>query len=97
VIAVDTSALIAIVQLEPEAAGFARCLEEADAGCMSAVSLQEALMVLAGRRRDTAVWAPLVRVIRDLELEIVAHDAGLARRLPRTRSCASVRAAIPPA
>jgi len=36
-------------------------------------------MVLAGRRGDTAVWALLDQMIRDLELEIVSHDAALAR------------------
>lgn len=78
-IAVDTSAIIAILQLEPEAAVFTRCMQEADSGCLSAVSLQEALMVLAGRRGDTVAWAPLDRMLRDLELEIVAHDKELAR------------------
>jgi ribonuclease VapC len=79
VIAVDTSAIIAVVQLEPEAVHFTQCMEEADSGCLSAVSLQETLMVLAGRRGDTAVWALLDRMIRDLELEVVAHGAELAR------------------
>jgi ribonuclease VapC len=79
VIAIDTSAIIAIVQLEPEAVQFTRCMEEADSGCLSAVSLQETLMVLAGRRGDTAVWVLLEQMLRDLELEVVAHDAGLAR------------------
>lgn len=73
------SAIIAILQLEPEAASFVRCIEEAGTACVSAVSLQEALMVLAGRRGDTAAWDPLDRMIRDLELEIVTHDAELAR------------------
>jgi ribonuclease VapC len=79
VIAVDTSAIIAIVQLEPEAAEFARCMEQAATVCISAVSLQEALMVLAGRRGDTAAWAPFDRMVRDLELEVIAHDDKLAR------------------
>jgi ribonuclease VapC len=79
VIAVDTSAITAILQLEPEAAGFTRCIEEADAGCLSAVSLQEALMVFAGRRGDTAAWGPLERMVRDLELVVVSHDVELAQ------------------
>jgi ribonuclease VapC len=79
VIAVDTSAIIAIVQSEPETASFVRCMEEAESVCLSAVSLQEALMVLAGRRGDTAAWVPLERMLRDLEFEIVVHDAELAR------------------
>jgi ribonuclease VapC len=79
VIAVDTSAIIAIVQLEPDAADFTRCMEQAASACISAVSLQEALMVLAGRRGDTAAWGPLDRMIHDLELEVVAYDDKLAR------------------
>jgi ribonuclease VapC len=79
VIAVDTSALIAIVQLEPEAAVFTRRMEEAASTCLSAVSLQEALMVLAGRRGDKAAWVPLEQLIHHLELEVVAHNAELAR------------------
>jgi ribonuclease VapC len=79
VIAVDTSAIIAIVQLEPEAAEFTRCMEQAAAACISAVSLQETLMVLAGRRGDTSAWPPFERMIRELELEVVAHDEKLAR------------------
>ena len=78
-IAVDTSAIIAVVQLEPETASFVTCMEEAASVCLSAVSLQEALMVLAGRRGDTAAWEPLERMLRDLEFEIVVHDAELAR------------------
>jgi ribonuclease VapC len=72
VIAIDTSAIIAVLQLEPAAAAFTRCMEEADGGCLSAVSLQ-------GRRGDTVAWALLDRLLRDLGLEIVAHDAELAR------------------
>jgi ribonuclease VapC len=54
-------------------------MEEAESGCLSAVSLQEALMVLAARRGDKAAWVPLERIINDLELEVVAHSAELAR------------------
>jgi ribonuclease VapC len=54
-------------------------MEQADSGCLSAVSLQETLMVLAGRRGDTAAWAPFEQMLCDLELEVVAHDARLAR------------------
>ena len=68
-ITIDTSAIVAILQLEPEAASFTRCIEEAGAACASAVSLQEASMVLAGRGGDTDAWASLDRMIRDLELK----------------------------
>ena len=78
-IAVDTSAVIAVAQLEPEAATFTRCMEQASSVCISAVSLQETLTVVAGRRQDTAAWEPVEQIIRDLELEVVAHTEALAR------------------
>ena len=78
-IAVDTSAVIAVVQLEPEAAIFTRCMEQASSVCISAVSLQETLTVVAGRRRDATAWEPVEQIIRDLELEVVAHTEALAR------------------
>lgn len=77
-IAVDTSAIMAILQLEPEAASFGRRIEEANAGCLSAVSFQEASMVLAGRRSDAAAWSVLDRLIEKMELEIVPYDAEFA-------------------
>ena len=78
-IAVDSSAIIAIVQLEPEAREFTRCMERASSVCFSAVSLQETLTVVTGRRPNAAAWEPVEQVIRDLELEIVAHTEALAR------------------
>jgi ribonuclease VapC len=53
-------------------------MEQAAAACISAVSVQETLMVLAGRRGDTSAWVPFERMVRDLELEVVAHDEQLA-------------------
>ena len=78
-IAVDTSAVIAILQNEPETAAFLRCITESETTVLSAVSLQEASMVLAGRHADATAWKELDRIILDLELEIVAHGAELAR------------------
>ena len=46
---------------------------------MSAVSAQEAGMVVAGRFGDGAAWEPLDALLARLEVEIVAHDAALAR------------------
>jgi len=46
---------------------------------MSAVSLQEAGVVIAGRFGDAAGWEPLDALLDRLEMEIVAHDAALAR------------------
>jgi ribonuclease VapC len=79
VIAVHTSAIIAILRLEPEAGAFSRRMEEAAAVSMSAVSLQEASMVLAGRQSDAAAWSELDHILRDMEVEIIPHDAELVR------------------
>jgi ribonuclease VapC len=79
VIAVDTSAVVAIGQLEPEAAEFRRCIEEAPSAYLSAVSLQEILTVMLGRRGDMTILAPLNRLLDDMRLHIVGHDAELAR------------------
>ena len=78
-IAVDTSAIVAILRLEPEAAAFSRRIERAAAVCMSAVCLQEASMVLVGRHADSAAWSELDRILQDMEIEIIPHDAELAR------------------
>ena len=77
-IAVDTSIIIAILRAEPEERRFTDAVIDADAACMSAVSLQESSMVLAGQRGLAAVWQPLDELIRQLALEIVPHDRQLA-------------------
>jgi len=46
---------------------------------MSAASLQEAGMVLAGRLGDRAAWQPLAALLALLGIEVVPHDASLAR------------------
>ena len=73
-IAVDTSAIIAILRAEPEERQFTDAIIDADAACMSAVSLQESSMALAGQRGSAGVWEPLDELIRRLALEIVPHD-----------------------
>jgi ribonuclease VapC len=79
VIAIDSSAVISILRGESDGGRFADAITDADAACMSAVSLQESSMVLAGRTGDAVLWLPLDELIRDMNLEIVAHDADLAR------------------
>jgi len=79
VVAVDSSAIIAILRAEPEERRFTDAIIDADAACMSAVSLQESSMVLAGQHGSAAVWQALDALIRQLALEIVPHDAELAR------------------
>jgi len=77
VIAVDTSALIAILFAEPEAEAFQRRIS-LEPVCLSAVSLQEASMVVAGRLHDETAWQELDELISDTPIEIVAHDRELA-------------------
>ena len=76
-IAVDTSALIAILFAEPESDVLRRRIAE-EPVCLSAVSLQEASMVLAGRLHDQTAWQELDDLIRDTPIEVVAHDLELA-------------------
>jgi ribonuclease VapC len=76
-IVVDTSALIAILFGEPEADVFKNRIA-GEPACLSAVSLQEASMVMAGRLGDATAWQELDDLIRDASLEVIAHDLVLA-------------------
>lgn len=78
-IVVDTSAIVAILRNEPEKDRFVDAILAASPRFISAVSLQEAGMVLAGRSGNAAVWEPLDALLARLEAEVVAHDAALAR------------------
>ena len=78
-IAVDSSAIIAILRAEPEEQRFTDAIIDADASFISSVSLQESSMVLAGQRGSAATWQPLDELIQRLSMEIVPHDADLAR------------------
>ena len=77
-IAVDTSAIVAILRNEPEKDRFVDALLAASSRFMSAVSLQEAGMVIAGRFGNDTIWEPLDALLARLDVEIVAHDATLA-------------------
>jgi ribonuclease VapC len=77
VIAVDTSAIIAILFGEPESEAFRQRIS-LELVCLSAVSLQEASMVMAGRRSDETAWRRLDELVSGTPMEIVAHDRELA-------------------
>lgn len=77
-IVVDTSAIIAILRGEPEKDRFISTILTAYPRLMSAVSFQEASMVLAGRAGGDAEWKLLDALLSDLDLEIVAHGSSLA-------------------
>jgi ribonuclease VapC len=78
-IVVDTSAIVAILRNEPERDRFVDAILASSPRLMSAVSLQEAGMVVVGRFGDGTEWEPLDALLSRLDIEIVAHDAALAR------------------
>lgn len=75
---IDTSALIAIFRLEPEAESFLKVIVQADARAMSALSLLETSMVMSGSAADAAVFEPLDAFLREGAIEIAPFDAGQA-------------------
>jgi ribonuclease VapC len=78
-IVVDTSAVVAILRNEPEKDGFVDAILAAAPRFMSAVSLQEAGLAAAGRLGDDAILQLLDELLVRLDVEIVTHDASLAR------------------
>ncbi len=77
-IGVDTSEVVAVLQFEPEADAFLRCIADADAVCLSAVSIQEAATVLAGRTGDASAWQELDALINLYSIEVIPHSEELA-------------------
>ncbi|MDT8333882.1 type II toxin-antitoxin system VapC family toxin [Roseomonas gilardii] len=73
-IAVDSSALIAILRREPEADVFLQVITKAGQCCLSSVSLLETSMVLAGRGGDPAAWEGLDALIARAGMQVVAQD-----------------------
>jgi len=78
-IVVDSSAILAILRDEPEKDAFLELILAAHPRLMSAVNVQELGMVVAGQAGDERTWLPLNALLKRLEIEIVAHDAMLAR------------------
>jgi ribonuclease VapC len=78
-IVIDTSAILAILRDEPEKDAFLETILAAWPRFMSAVNFQEVGMVIAGQSGDERTWLPLNALLTRLEIEIVAHDALLAR------------------
>ena len=78
-IAVDTSALIAILCREPEADSFIRAISTASGCVLSAVSHMEASIVLAGRQGSSSAWSGLDELVAAADIAIIPHDAELAR------------------
>jgi ribonuclease VapC len=77
VIAVDTSAIIAILKEEPDAILFATTIGLEDRCLMSAITHFEASMVLISRGPPELAH-PLDRLVEQLSIEIVPIDRDLA-------------------
>ncbi|GBQ27362.1 PilT domain-containing protein [Gluconacetobacter sacchari DSM 12717] len=78
-IVIDTSTLVAILRREDEADEFLHLIAEADRCLLSAVSLLETSMVMAGRTGDEATWRDLDDLIEVAAIEIVPQDVEQAR------------------
>lgn len=74
-IAIDSSAIIAILRGEAEADKMLRAIVDADGACLSALSLLEISMVLAGRSGDQTAWDDLDELIVTAAIEIVPQEA----------------------
>jgi ribonuclease VapC len=75
VIIIDTSALIAIFRLEPEADSFLKAIVAAEARSMSALSVLETSMVMSGGAFDSSVFEPLDEFLIEAGIETVPFDA----------------------
>ena len=74
---VDTSAIMAILQKEPEAPTFGAALTEGARIAISAATLAE-LCVVAESRAGAAVWAEVEALMADAAIEVVPFTAGQA-------------------
>ena len=77
-IAVDTSAIIAILRLEPEAARFVDAVSDSDRCSVSAVSSLEVAMVLSRSIGGPAAWESLDEMLASPGMEVVPLDAAQA-------------------
>lgn len=76
-IAVDTSALLAIIQAEPEGTAFLDVIRDTDRAVVSAVSVLEGGIVLRARRGVDGI-AELTALIGALAIDVVPFDANQA-------------------
>lgn len=74
-IVVDTSVVIAILRSEPDADVHMQAIAAVDRRLISAVSVLQAAMVMAGVSGDASGWRRLDELISDV-LEVVPFDAG---------------------
>ncbi|MGO9474511.1 MAG: type II toxin-antitoxin system VapC family toxin [Rhodomicrobium sp.] len=73
-IVLDSSALIAILRLEPDAKELLGALVNARSRVMPALNFLETSLVLTGAAGGTEVWQPLDAFLDEAEVEIIAFD-----------------------
>jgi ribonuclease VapC len=73
-IVVDSSALVAILRDEPEAARFLNVIASEDVCLLSSVTLLETSIVLAGRNGSDIAWIQLDALIAASRMQIVPQD-----------------------
>jgi len=76
---IDTSAIIAMIFREPEWSEFSRITAANLALAISAMSVHEASIVAAGKKKDPLAVQLVDDLIRDLEIDVVPVDHGSAR------------------
>jgi ribonuclease VapC len=74
-IAIDSSALVAIFRLEPEADAFLKTIVAAEGRIISALSVLETSMVMIGGPRNSDAFAPLDEFLLEAGIQIVPLDA----------------------
>lgn len=77
-IAIDTSALIAIFRQEAEAEAFLKAIVAAPARSISALSVLETAMVMTGGAREPATFQPLDDFLLEAGIQIVPLDGAQA-------------------
>ena len=77
-IVIDTSAFIAILLDEPERLSFNQCIIDNQPALTSAVSLQEAGMIMRSRKGDIGVQ-DLFTLLTTLRVQVSAYDEAQAR------------------
>ena len=78
-IAIDSSALIAIFKLEPEADRFLKTIVAAEGRVISALSVLEVSMVMSGAAKERDAFAPLDDFLTEAGIQILPFDAQQAR------------------
>ncbi len=75
---IDSSALIAIFRLEPEADAFLEAIVAAERRLMSALSFLETSMVMSGGAFDATAFEPLDEFLAEADVDVVPFDAAQA-------------------